>query len=655
MKPIQFNFAQNSFASTQIKLNSNYTIAAESTSIALLDAPRFYDGYMNGFNQPVVLVKLQVLAFNPTQMQTFQESLNYLFAEHDIKFAAIESERDLIASFGESICALQKAIGLPIYQPIKVEEFSTEDKRFVLWIPSLMEDYFHQIMRLMIQLMGKLILSESLMLREKSLHEINELIHRLKYQVLAGTNSLRLLNAAHQEDIPWRFLAGTVFQYGYGRQSRWFDSTFTDKTSTIGSAFTKDKFITLSLLRRAGLPVPEQVIVGNEDEAVEAANMMGYPVVIKPHNQDRGDGVYANLISDTQVKKAFNHAKQYSDFILLEKHIFGKDYRLLVLNEELIWAFERIPAGVTGDGVCTITQLIEKINQDVNRGSENISPLKKINISDEMIEYLADQGYDLNTIPALNQFIRVSRIANVSKGGVPIAVFDKVHPDNKRLVETAANVFRVDLVGIDLIIPDIQYSYLETGGAIIEINSQPQLGVISGMGVYNKILLKLLPQKGRIPIMVICSDSTEDLFIHKLSALLAKQYQHIGIVKNNSAYLNGEMLSQNTSLYNAAEGLLFNKNSDVLIYCINAWDEINHQGLPFDRYDNLFFLEYPNCESEDAKLLKNNLMATLFNACSGYQLINESTVDYLSQFNCGHEARVILPKDKILHDMENYA
>ncbi len=64
------------------------------------------------------------------------------------------------------------------------------------------------------------------------------------------------------------------------------------------------------LVRAYGIPTPITVLVKSEDEAVEAASKMGYPVVLKVaspqilHKTDIG-GVILNINSDNEVREAF--------------------------------------------------------------------------------------------------------------------------------------------------------------------------------------------------------------------------------------------------------------------------------------------------------------------------------------------------------------
>jgi 4-hydroxybutyryl-CoA synthetase (ADP-forming) len=65
------------------------------------------------------------------------------------------------------------------------------------------------------------------------------------------------------------------------------------------------------VLKAYGFPVPKSILVNDENEAVNASNSIGYPVVMKisskdvVHKSDSG-GVKVGLKNDTEVKDAFN-------------------------------------------------------------------------------------------------------------------------------------------------------------------------------------------------------------------------------------------------------------------------------------------------------------------------------------------------------------
>lgn len=560
-------------------LSTNYEVKPVPVTVApnlivkLLKAPTFFRGYVQGYRQPTALITLCVSPFDSTPLTTIQTAFNCYFNYSLDLSLKLNSAEYMAHAFGWGLCLLQEKAGFPIFDSPKVQRSAIKDNEFQLIIPIMEEHFIPYLVDILLKLVNQSLFLVP-HLPDKTLSaEIDGLINTLKPYAPKGSNSLRFLKSAHFADIPWVFIEQNIFQFGYGKKSVWLDSTFTDKTSVLSAGLAKNKLSTAMLLRKAGLPVPEQYFVRTEAEALSAAKKIGSCVVVKPLTEDCGNGVFARLKSQQAVKNAYQIARRYSEQVLVEKQVMGKDYRLQVLHGELIWAVERIPARVEGDGIQPIKALIEALTKQPTI---------------EVTELLAEQGYDLESIPKSGEFVTVNSIANISSGGTPVAVNDKVHPDNKRLAETAANLLRLDIAGIDLIMPDIERSYLEVGGAIIEVNAQPQLGSITAPHIYKEILLKLLPEQGRIPIIGVLGESISSSFIEGLQQVLQNQYQTIGLAQSQSACINGKTAALTESLFSAGRALLLNKTVDALIYQANILDEISVHGLPFDALDYLF-------------------------------------------------------------------
>ncbi len=99
------------------------------------------------------------------------------------------------------------------------------------------------------------------------------------------------------------------------KQVKFYDVDFERARRIIDKARSEGRKVLLEveakeLVRAYGIPAPITVLVKTEDEAVEAANKMGYPVVLKVaspqilHKTDIG-GVVLNINSDDEVREAF--------------------------------------------------------------------------------------------------------------------------------------------------------------------------------------------------------------------------------------------------------------------------------------------------------------------------------------------------------------
>lgn len=410
-----------------------------------------------------------------------------------------------------------------------------------------------------------------------------------------GSNTRRFLQAAHERGIPWRLLAGNVYEVGQGVHARWLDSTFTDATSQVGAGLARNKLLAAQVLRAAGLPVPAHRPVVSAEQAREEAARLGYPVVIKPMDRDGGAGVAAGLQTPEQVMQAFARARVLSDNVLLEKHVEGRDYRLTVLDGRLLWAIERVPGGVTGDGRHSVAGLLEALNADPRRGLHDGAALKPLALDDEALELLRLAGLSPDAVPASGRFVRLRRTANVSTGGMPVAVLDQVHPDNRRLAERAALALRLDLAGIDLLIPDIARSWRETGAAICEVNAQPQLGATTAPHLYGEILQHLLGGDGRLPLSLVVVES-----LAGGAAILAALRAHwrdagvrCGYRDEQGVWLDGECLAGADADFFAAGQMLLAHPDCAAAVLLATPAELLQCGLPFDRCDQLVLAAEP--------------------------------------------------------------
>ena len=77
---------------------------------------------------------------------------------------------------------------------------------------------------------------------------------------------------------------------------------------------------------------------------------------------------------------------------MVETFIPGKDYRILVVNNQVVAVAERVPAHVIGDGTHTVAELVEITNQDPRRGIGHEKILTRITVDAQTIEVLAKQG-----------------------------------------------------------------------------------------------------------------------------------------------------------------------------------------------------------------------------------------------------------------------
>lgn len=494
-----------------------------------LESVYFDHGYWGHLRQPAVLLAVRV-AQNGANLQAQAHEHGRLVQrfEDALKPALVglaspealehleqtSSDHVLLAGLLRYSMALLVTAGMPVFgSPVALPPDVANRNPWMLILPALTQTsrapqaVFGFVSKLMNQLAtGK---SDTL---DDIQSGLNQLLKRLRASAPAGVNTLRFLHAADALNIPWRHVANNVYQFGWGRRARWLDSSFTDITPSISTSLARDKSACSKVLRDAGLPVPLHELVSSADQALKVAQSLGYPVVVKPANLDGGQGVFAGLRTPQAVVRAYSEASKLSRRVLVEQFVVGQDYRLQVYQGEVFWVVHRRPACIVGDGEHSVSELVARVNEHRRQAprAASLDPMaeagyRSIALDDESLEWLGYQDLTPEAVPALGQLVRLRGAANVGMGGTREGVpLDQVHPDNLTLVVEAAQCLRLDLAGIDLLVPDINQSWKVTGGGICEVNAQPQLS-----GHLQQLLLpKIVKGQGRIPVIGLCLPST---------------------------------------------------------------------------------------------------------------------------------------------------
>jgi cyanophycin synthetase len=225
-----------------------------------------------------------------------------------------------------------------------------------------------------------------------------------------GPTTRSLVEEAERRGIPVaRLDEQSLVQLGYGSSQQRLRASITGKTSQIAVDLAGNKNLTKKLLAAAGLPVPAGVVVRSADDSAAEATKLGYPVVVKPLDGNHGRGVSVNLQSPEQVRTAFALAAAHSRRVIVERQLPGNDHRILVVGGKVVAVAERVPARVIGDGIHSISELIDITNDDSRRGEGHEKVLTKIRIDAHLLDMLARQSRSLEMVPPMGEASRASR------------------------------------------------------------------------------------------------------------------------------------------------------------------------------------------------------------------------------------------------------
>ncbi|WP_374448004.1 tetratricopeptide repeat protein [Stella sp.] len=410
---------------------------------------------------------------------------------------------------------------------------------------------------------------------------------RLQAAASPTGNGIHFLRAAYRMGVPWRRYGRHAYQIGDGIHGRWLDSSLTDRTPSIAVSLAQDKVATALILRRAGLPGPTHARVSSPEAARDVARRLGYPVVVKPARLDGGTGVAAGLEDEAALDRAFARAREHSDDLLVEQHVDGDDYRLFVRDGRVTWAIERVPGGVEGDGTRTLRELLAALNADPRRGEGKQASLQKVEWDEEAEQLARRQGLAPDSVPAAGRFVRLRRITNVVRGGMPVPMpLARIHPANLRLAERAAAALRLDLAGIDFITPDIGRPWYEAGGVINEVNARPSLGLITAGHLFPEIVGWLLGGgDGRVPIVAILGDEDglAEPLARRIHAGLLAQGLRAGLATAGGAWIGDERVAWDDRSGEPGGALLLTDSTVEAAVLTVPPETLAVAGAPFDR------------------------------------------------------------------------
>jgi len=365
-----------------------------------------------------------------------------------------------------------------------------------------------------------------------------------------GPSTASLVRAAEERDIPWlRLNNHSLIQFGHGRYQKRIQATITSQTHHIAVEIASDKEETNRILGDLGLPVPQQRLVYSEEEAARDATKLGFPVVVKPYNGNHGRGVSLNLGDAAHVRDAFHKAREHSRAVVVEQFITGRDFRMLVVNGQLIATAERVPGHVVGDGVHTVAQLVEITNQDPRRGIGHEKVLTRLELDHQAERCLRDRGYTGDSVPPKGDVVHLRLTGNLSTGGTAIDVTDVVHPDNVEMAIRAIKAIGLDVGGVDFISPDISESYRDVGGAICEVNAAPgfRMHVAPSDGkprdVAGSVMEMLFPPgvPARIPIASITGTNGKTTTARMVAHILKLAGHTVGLTTTDGVYIDGQL------------------------------------------------------------------------------------------------------------------
>ncbi len=527
-----------------------------------------------------------------------ESSLSGQFADRESK-----TRSDIVIGYVDRILhltsALQRLAHVPVFANGRIAELRDDPEREGVY---LVKAFLPQVDFFPLQFVKSSLAVAIRLVRWGSEHDAERGIFEPAYALIhekiirpiqafadTGVSTLPILRAAYARDIPFWHLGHGTYLLGTGSRGRLISRSAVDNDSAIGAYTATRKDQTTQLLRLAGLPVPRHFLVSSPQAALQAARELGWPVVVKPVDRERSEGVTTGLKEEAALEAAFRKAQEFSNNILVETHVPGTCFRLMVANKRFLYAVERRPRSVVGNGEDSIQRLIEE-----EQASNDLLPpwarKKPLIFDEEMTSTIRQQGFDFNSIPGRDVRVSLRAVESTEWGETTFDVTSKVAPENIEIVERAAAVMGLHNAGVDMISTDILRPWYEVGAVINEVNFRPHFGGTSA--ARERMLFyveQLVDGTGCVPVEVYVGDDQALEAGRKRLNLLINKGVRAALATHDSVSGEGNGVRQfagDASLSARCHSLLLDKAVDSIILVVQT-DEFLHAGFPVDRISQL--------------------------------------------------------------------
>ncbi|MDJ0580383.1 cyanophycin synthetase [Crocosphaera sp.] len=419
----------------------------------------------------------------------------------------------------------------------------------------------------------------------------------LQANAALGPSTQTLVTEAEARNIPWMPLsARAMVQLGYGVHQKRIQATLSEYSGILAVELACDKEGTKTILQDAGVPVPRGTSIQFFEELESAiADVGGYPIVLKPLDGNHGRGITIDVNSWEDAKEAYDIASKESKTrtVIVERFYQGSDHRLLVINGKLVAVAERVPAHVVGDDQHTIEELISITNEDPRRGEGHDNVLTKIKVDKTSLAVLEKQGLRLETVLNKGEIAYLRATANLSTGGIAIDRTDEVHPENLWMAERVAKIIGLDIMGIDVVTPDISKPVRDVDGVIVEVNAAPgfRMHVAPSQGLSRNVAAPVMDMlfppetPSRVPIVAITGTNGKTTTTRLTAHIYRQTGKVVGYTSTDGVYIGDYLVEKgdNTGPFSASMIL---KDPTVEVAVLeSARGGILRSGLAFDSCD----------------------------------------------------------------------
>src|SRR6267143_2453938 len=259
-----------------------------------------------------------------------------------------------------------------------------------------------------------------------------------------------------------------TIHFGAGRCS-WYP-----QNNATASTLASDKYFTNMILERAGAATlggeyfflhdrhrAHRAAGREREDALEHFRKLGATAFVKPLLGSRGDFAQA-VHGEASFRNYLDQVSQYYDSILIQPVVSGIEYRVFLLDDEIVYAARKYPPSVLGDGVRTIGDLLTAHNAALR--SRGLSP----------VAVTAGRDPSLDSVLPKGQRWDIPGRMNLSAGGTMVL---EAPPSDAAftLAWKAARALGLRVAAVDM--------FTDIGGdpdgiRVIEVNSNPSIRLL---------------------------------------------------------------------------------------------------------------------------------------------------------------------------------
>jgi len=252
----------------------------------------------------------------------------------------------------------------------------------------------------------------------------------------------------------------------------YYDYPFISQTA---KKVSKDKNLSYDFANIQGVHIPATLQTTDIAQANEF--LATYKkVVVKPAELGGGKGLTVDITDETTLKLAIEKATFGNKTPLIQQQFIGEEMRLTVLAGKVHSAILRRTPRVTGDGISTIQQLIERENSDRLSLKFPLLTYPQLDATMMPVELFNGQAVIDN-----GQTIELSRATMIGRGASFYGILQQIHPSYLAIAEKLANNLNPSMLVIDLMVKNFTEPASDDNYIFLEFNTAPALQIYSSI------------------------------------------------------------------------------------------------------------------------------------------------------------------------------